>query len=85
MGNIETYIGKTWQKLRGRSNDHITKCKSGKGNNKFDGHVYSCGIKNKRLVPPYFKIYAFMALSSKEKLLTYEKHLQRNGYDTLNR
>ena len=85
MCNVETYVGKTWQKLRGRSNDHISKSGSGKGNNKFDGHVYSCGVKNKCLKLPYFKIYVFMALSNREKLLTYEKHFQRNGFDTLNK
>ena len=84
MCNIETYAGKTWQILRGRSNDHISKSRSGKGKHKFDGHVYSCGIKNKCLEAPYFKLYVFMALSKRDMLLTYEKHLQRNGYDTLN-
>ena len=85
MCNVDTYTGKTWQKLRGRTNDHISKCRGGTGDNKLDRHVYSCGIKNKCLAPPYFKVYAFMALSSREKLLTYEKYFQRNGYDTLNR
>ena len=85
MCNVETYSGKTWQKIRGRVNDHICKCKSGKGSNKFDKHVHECGIKNGNLKPPYFKVYAFMALGSRDKLITYENYFQRNGYDTLNR
>ena len=85
MCTKETYVGKTWQKLRGRMNDHISKCRKGTGKNKFDRHVYECGLKNNNLKPPFFKIFAFMALSSRDKLETYEKYLQRNGYDTLNR
>ena len=85
MCGIETYSGKTWQKLRGRVNDHICKCKSGKGSNKFDKHVHECGKKHGNLRPPYFKVYAFMALGSRDLLETYEKFLHRNGYDTLNR
>ena len=85
MCNKETYIGKTWQKLRGRTNDHITKCRKGTGNNMFDRHVHQCGLKNNCLKAPFFKIYAFMVLSSRKKLITYENYLHSNGYDTLNR
>ena len=85
MCNKTTYSGKTWQKLRGRTNDHICKSKSGKGTNKFDKHVFECGQKHGNHGPPYFKVYAFMALSSWELLETYEKYLHRNGYDTMNR
>ena len=84
MCNTASYVGKTWQKLRGRTNDHISKCRNGNGKNKFDDHVYNCGIKNNCLKPPYFKVYAFMSLKSKTKLLTYEKYLQKNGYDNMN-
>ena len=69
MCNVETYVGKTWQKLQGQSNNHISKSGSGKGNNKFDGHVYSCGVKNKCLKPPYFKIYVFMACQIEKSYL----------------
>ena len=85
MCNEETYSGKTWQKLRGRTNDHISKCKSGKGSNKFDKHVHECGKKHGNLQPPYFKVYAFMVLGSRDLLETYEKYLHKNGFDTLNR
>ena len=85
MCDKETYSGKTWQKLRGRVNDHICKCKSGKGSNKFDKHVFECGKKHGNLRPPYFKVYAFMALGSRDLLETYEKYFHRNGFDTLNR
>ena len=85
MCNVVSNAGKTEQKLRGRMNDHISKCKSGKGTDKFDKHVHECGKKHRSLEPPYFKIYAFMVLSSKELLLTYESYLHRNGFDTMNR
>ena len=85
MCKKETYTGKTWQKLRGRTNDHIAKCRKGTGDNIFDRHVNECGLKNNCLNPPYFKVYAFIALSSRQKLLTYEKYLHRNGYDTMNK
>ena len=85
MCNEESYTGKTWQKLRGRTNDHITKCRRGTGSNIFDNHVHECGLKNNNLKAPFFKVYAFMALSSWERLEAYEKYLHRNGYDTMNR
>ena len=80
-----TYTGKTKTKLRQRTNNHISCCRSGKGTNIFDAHVFNCGTKNKSLEPPYFQLYAFMLLSTEEKLLVYEKHLHRKGYDTMNR
>ncbi len=61
MCNNETYIGKTWQKLRGRLNDHISKCRNGKGKNNFDNHVFSCGKRNGCLKAPFFKIFVFLA------------------------
>ena len=85
MCNVTSYTGKTWQKLRGRTNDHICKSRGGSGSNKFDKHVHECGKKHGNLRPPFFKVYAFMALSSRELLETYEKYLHRNGYDTMNR
>ena len=84
MCNKTSYTGKTWQKLRGRTNDHICKSKGGSGTNKFDKHVHECGKKHGNLQPPYFKVYAFMALGSRDLLDTYEKYLHRNGYDTMN-
>ena len=81
----ESKTGKTWTTLRERMNNHISECRSGKTSDLFDIHVHECGTKNKCLNPPYFKIYAFMKLSSPAKLLTYEKWLHSKGYDTMNR
>ena len=84
MCNVETYAGKTWQKTRGRLNDHISKCRTGHGTNKFDKHVHDCGTKNGNLRAPYFKVFAFMKLSSRKLLFQYENYFHRNGFDTLN-
>ena len=79
----QSYIGKT-NKLRLRTNNHISSCRHGNGPNIFDNHVYQCGMKNKNLCEPYFKLFAFMKVSSEDKLLTYERYLQRRRYDTMN-
>ena len=84
MCNIESNTGKTWQKFRGRLNDHITKCRTGNGTNKFDKHVHECGKKHGNLKAPYFKVYAFMKLSSRDLLISYENYFHRNGYDSMN-
>ena len=65
-------------------NDHISKCGSGKGSNKFDKHVHECGTKNGNLKPPYFKIFAYMKLSSRDLLDSYESYFHKNGFDTMN-
>ena len=80
-----TYTGKTKTKLRLQTNNHISCCRSGKGTNIFDNHVYKCGTKYNCLKPPYFEMYAFMKISAEEKLSTYEKYLHRKGYDTMNK
>ena len=80
-----TYTGKAKTTLRARTNNHITCCRNGTGTNIFDQHVFKCGTVNKCLKPPYFKVYAFMRLSTEEKLLTYERNLHRKGYDTMNK
>ena len=80
-----TYTGKTKTNLRIRMNNHITSCRSGNGTNMFDGHVFKCGKLNKCLKAPYFQIYAFMKVSTEEKLLTYERYLHRMGFDTMNK
>ena len=79
-----TYTGKTKTKLRARTNNHITCCGSGSGTNIFDNHVYACGTKNNCLRPPYFKMFAFMKLSSEKNLITYERYLHRKHFDTMN-
>ena len=77
--------GKTKTKLRTRTNNHITCCRNGTGTNLCDRHVFECGNKNNCLKPPYFKLYAFMTVSTEEKLLTYQRFLHRRGYDTIDR
>ena len=68
-----TYIGITKTKLRIRTNNHITCCCNGSGSNIFDNHVFRCGTQNNCLKPPYFQVYAFMKLSSEQKIITYER------------
>ena len=85
MCNKTTYTGITKTRLRLRMNNHISSCKSGKGTNIFDKHVHECGLKNKCLESPYFKIFAFMKLSSAQNLITYERYLHRMGLDTMNK
>ena len=80
-----TYTGKTKTTLRARTNNHITCCRHGTGTDIFDRHVFECGTKNNCLKEPYFKVYAFMTVSSEEKLITYERYLHRMGYDTMNK
>ena len=62
-----TYTGKTKTELRLRTNNHISCCRSGKGRNIFDNHVYECGTKNNCLKLLYFEVYAFMKVSTEEK------------------
>ena len=84
QGTPVTNTGKTKTSLRTRTNNHISCCRSGKGSNLFDNHVYECGIRNGNLSPPFFKLYAFMRVSKEESLLTYERYLHRRGFDTIN-
>ena len=79
----ETYTGKT-NDLRLRTNNHISSCRSGTGSDRFDQHVYLCGIKNKCLQEPFFKLYVFMKLNDEAKLLNYESLLHRKRLDTMN-
>ena len=81
----ETKTGKTWTKFRTRLNNHISDCRTGRTSDIFDLHVHECGIKNNCLGEPYFKVYAFMKLSSSDKLLTYESYLHSQRFDTMNK
>ena len=81
--DVTTNTGKTFE-LRERMNNHISACRNGGSSDLFDEHVFKC--KQKHPNPeeePYFHIYAFMTVR-KENLLTYEKHLHRKGYDSIN-
>ena len=80
-----TYVGKTSTTLRTRMNNHISGCRNSRTSDIFDIHVYHCGLKNNKLRAPFFKVFAFMSLTSSDKLIVHEKSLQRRGYDTLNR
>ena len=85
MCNDVSYTGKTKTRLRIRTNNHISSCKNGTGTNIFDNHVYTCGLNARSLKPPYFKMYAFMKLSSEKMLVTYERYLHRIGFDSMNK
>ena len=76
-----TYIGKTIN-IRSRTNQHISSCRTGKGTDIFDQHVFSCNTKPHK--EPYFKLYLMMT-SDEHSLLTYESHFHRLRYDTMNR
>ena len=76
-------IGKT-NILRSRTNNHISLCKSGKGTDVFDRHVYHCN-KDPNKSGPHFKLWVLMELSDFSKLITYENYLHRIGGDTINR
>ena len=81
--NPTTYTGKTFN-LRERMNNHISACRNGGSSDQFDNHVFDCKSKHDTPdVEPYFLVYAFMTVK-RENLLTYEKHLHRKGYDSMN-
>ena len=77
----ETYTGKTTI-FRSRLNVHISSCRTGRSTNKFDLHVFNCGTNPK--TEPYFRAYAYISHSSPKYLLTYEKYLHRQKFDTMN-
>ena len=78
----ETKTGKTKTRLRDRVNNHRSDCKSGNTTDVFDRHCHSCGAH--RGEEPYFRVKAFMKLSTPDKLLTYEKMLHGRKYATIN-
>ena len=86
--NRETYIGKTGN-LRDRTNNHISCCRTGSGNNIFDNHVYTCANTNGTNISedlqPFFTFHIMMVIRDYDRLLSYESQLQTQGHDTLNR
>ena len=86
--NRETYIGKTGN-LRDRTNNHISCCRTGSGNNIFDNHVYTCANTNGTNISedlqPFFIFHIMMVIRDYDRLLSYESQLQTQGHDTLNR
>ena len=77
-----TKTGKTKTTLRTRTNNHKSDCESGNTSDVFDQHVHKCG-KN-RMRHPYFRVKAFIKLSTPEKLLTYERLFHERRYATIN-
>ena len=81
---VESYIGKT-DDGRERTNNHISGCRHGRSENKFDKHVHSCAYKKGMpLLEPYFRYHILMVCSSYHRLLAYESALHARGLDTLN-
>ena len=79
-----TYTGKT-DKLRLRTNNHITGCRHGNTTDIFDIHVHNCSKQlNIPLIEPYFQLYAFLSINEYKKLRNYESLLHSRGYDTMN-
>ena len=88
--HYETYSGKT-DDTRLRLNNHISGCRLGKSDNKFDNHVYSCGglelltKKERNNKEPFFDLHIMLTCNDYNKLLSYETKLHASGIDTMNR
>ena len=81
----ESYIGKT-DNGRERTNNHITCCRHGTGNDKFDKHVFSCAKSRQMpLVEPFFTFTIMMVCKDYHKLLDYESNFHARNLDTMNR
>ena len=78
-----TYIGQTTN-FRLRINNHISESRSGVSSCTFPRHVFQCGNNHNNLKEPFFKVFAFMSLSSSKLLTTYEEKLFKAGHATLN-
>ena len=65
-------------------NVHISSCRLGETSDVFDKHVFSCNNGQVGPEGPFFKAWILMELDNTQKLLTYENHLQKCGYDTIN-
>ena len=81
--NPETNIGKT-NNFRLRMHNHIYMSRKGNSTDIFDNHVHECMKRSKKNEEPFFQIFAFLTVNKGEALLTYEKYLQRRGFDTIN-
>ena len=78
---VVSYIGKT-NHLRHRTNGHISACRHGDSNDRFDNHVYEC---KKNESQPYFYLNVMIELNEIKKLLTYENAFHERGMDTMNK
>ena len=64
-------------------NNHITAYRYGTSTDKFDSHVFKCINKNDHVAKElYSKVYAFMTVNNKNKLLCYESYLHKMVFDT---
>ena len=60
-------------------------CHYGISTNKFENHAFEFSNKNEDVAKePYFKVYAFMTVSSENEFLCYESYLHKMGFDTMN-
>ena len=86
--SLVTNIGKTGD-LRERTNNHISCCRKGTGDNIFDKHVHQCanfsGPSLPKTLEPYFSLHVMMVLSDYDRLLGYESRLHACGHDTINK
>ena len=85
----ESNIGKT-DKFRGRTNTHISGCRTGRTTDLFDLHVFKCATEKgiDLTFPssePFFTLHILMVCRSYNKLLSYESMLQARGLDTINK
>ena len=84
--NPETYTGKT-NDIRLRMNNHMTACRNGGSDDRFDNHVFSCRQKHgpQGDIEPFFKVYAFYTIKNEADLEMHEKYLHSKGFDTMNK
>jgi hypothetical protein len=79
-----TKTGKTQTRLRERINNHRSECRTGRTTDVFDKHCHTCGANRGKEVEPYFRVKAFMKLSTPDKLLTYETLFHERQYAVIN-
>ena len=72
------YTGKT-NNLHLRMNGHKSN-----STNVFDNHVHKCRNRLQHTLEPKFLIYAFLRVNDSKLLITYEKFLHSQHFDTLN-
>ena len=66
-------------------NNHITACHYGTSTDKFDNYVFKFSNKDKHVAKEFcFKIYVFMTVNNKNKLLCYESCSHKMGFNTIN-
>ena len=76
-----TYIGQTTN-FRLHMNSHISELLSGVSLCTFPRHVFQCGNGHNNLKEPFFKVFAFMSLSSLKLSTTSKEKLSKAGHAT---